>query len=140
MEPLSDADLEFLQQTFELCRFHKHLGLTLHPLERGHVEVTASYRGELDQAMGFIHGGVFAALLDTATYYAALSHYGSSGRLPLTQECKLNLLATARHEDLLADARLLKAGRSVAVAEAKIYGADRKLLAAGMASLLIPQS
>jgi uncharacterized protein (TIGR00369 family) len=130
-------DRERMQLSFERCRFHQHLKLELEIIEKGKVRVWVRYAPELDQAMGLLHGGVFAAALDTATYYAALSHYGFSDKLPLTQEYKLNLLATAKQEDVYVDATLLRAGRHVAVVEAKIYTASGTLVAAGMASFLI---
>ena len=132
-----DVDRDFLQKSFAACRFHRHLFLELEVVEKGKVTVFVRHHPELDQAMGSLHGGVYAAALDAATYYAALSHYGRSGKLPLTQEYKINLLAGAREEDLRVEAALLKAGRTVAVAEARIYGAGDKLLAAGMASFVI---
>ncbi len=140
-EPLDAEDAAFLHATFKHCRFHLHLGFELVPVRRGKVEVVARYKPDLDQGMGFIHGGVYAALLDTATYYSALSHYGRSGRLPLTSEYKINLLSTARQQDVRAVAEVLKAGRTVAVAEAKLYAGDPgKLVAAGMASFIVPSA
>ena len=100
--------------------------------------LAALYNRATCQGMGMLHGGVFACVLDSATYYAALSHYGLVDKLPLTQEYKINLLSTARQEDIYALAQLLRAGRTVAVAEAKLYTATGKLVAAGMASFLIP--
>jgi 1,4-dihydroxy-2-naphthoyl-CoA hydrolase len=131
------VDEEFLQITFKHCRFHAHMGLELEVVSKGEVRVRAPYKRELDQGMGYLHGGVFSVLLDTATYYAALSHYGRSGQLPLTQELKINLIATAKEEDVTATAKLLHAGRSVAVAEAKLHTAAGKLVAAGLASMLV---
>jgi len=138
MSDETEVDERFLQETFRRCRFHQHMRLELEVIERGKVAVFVRHGPELDQAMGFLHGGVYAVALDTATYYAALSHYGRAGRLPLTQEYKINLIATAREEDLRAEAVLIKAGRRVAVAEAKIHTASGKLVAAGMASFLVP--
>lgn len=132
------VDFDYLKKTFELCPFHHHMSLELEVVAKGTVRVWVRYKPELDQAMGIFHGGVFAATLDTATYYAALSHYGRGGRLPLTQEYKINLMGTARQEDVVATATLLKAGRTVAVAEAKLHSESGKLLAAGMASFIVP--
>lgn len=134
---MAELDTEFLQATFRMCAFHRHLGLELEVLGPGKVNVRARYRPELDQGMGLLHGGVYAATVDSATYYAILSHYGSTGKLPLTQEYKLNLLASARGEDIVATAETLKAGRTVAVAEAKVRTASGKLVAVGLASFLI---
>jgi uncharacterized protein (TIGR00369 family) len=136
-ETAAELDAAYLARTFEACPFHRHMNLELEVLGSGKVAVIARYKPELDQGMGILHGGVFAAALDTATYYAVLSHYGRSGKLPLTQEYKLNLLAPAQKEDIRAVAELVKAGRSVAVAEAKVFTLSGKLCAAGMASMLI---
>jgi acyl-CoA thioesterase len=137
--PPLKVDTEFLQATFGMCAFHKHMGFELEVVSLGKVNVWVRYRAELDQAMGLLHGGVYAAAVDSATYYAALSHYGRTGTLPLTLEYKLNLLSTAKAEDLCATAEVLKAGRTVAVAEAKVRTASGKLVAVGIASFLIRQ-
>lgn len=133
----TELDQSWLQATFRRCRFHAHMSLELEVLAKGEVRVHARYKPELDQAMGLLHGGVFAVVLDTATYYAALSHYGASDRLPLTLEYKINLLSTAKEEDVSATAKLVRAGRNVAVAEAKLHTASGKLVAQGLASLLV---
>jgi uncharacterized protein (TIGR00369 family) len=134
---MPDVDTEFLQATFGMCAFHKHMGFELEVIGLGKVNVWARYRPELDQAMGLLHGGVYAAAVDSSTYYAALSHYGRSGTLPLTLEYKLNLLASAKAEDLCATAEVLKAGKRVAVAESKVRTASGKLVAVGLASFSI---
>src|SRR5262245_36888706 len=133
-EPL---DRERMEQSFKHCRFHQHLGFELEIMEKGKVRVWVRYSQELEQPMGLLHGGVFAAALDAATYYAAISHYGFSTKLPLTQEYKINLLSTAKQEDVYVEAVLLRAGRQVAVVEAKVYTASGTMVAAGMASFLI---
>jgi uncharacterized protein (TIGR00369 family) len=100
------VDSDYLHKTFELCPFHRHMSLELEIVGKGAVRVWVRYKPELNQAMGIFHGGVFAAALDAATYYAALSHYGRSGRLPLTQEYKINLLGSYREEDIVVTATL----------------------------------
>jgi len=133
--PLIDGDL--LQQTFEACRFHQYLKKTLEVIEPGHVKVRLAYFDDLTQAMGMLHGGVYAALLDTASYYAALSVYGPTGKLPLTQEYKINLLASVEQEDLIAESQVVKAGKRTAVVETKIRSASDTLVAIGLTSLQI---
>jgi uncharacterized protein (TIGR00369 family) len=136
---MAEVDTEFLQATFGMCAFHKHMNFELEVISLGKVNVWARYRPELDQAMGLLHGGVYASAVDSATYYAVLSHYGRTGTLPLTQEYKVNLLSSAKAEDLCATAEVLKAGKTVAVAEAKVRTASRKVVAVGLASFLIRQ-
>ncbi len=137
MGAATDFDDSFLQQTFEACRFHSYLRKSLEVVEPGWVKVRLSYFEDLDQAMGMLHGGVYAALLDTASYYAALSAYQPAGKLPLTQEYKINLLASAQREDLVAESRVLKAGKRLAVVETKIHSASDVLVAVGLTSLVV---
>ena len=132
-----DFDDTFLPQTFEACRFHRYMHKTLEVVEPGWVKVRLSYFEDLDQAMGMLHGGVYAALLDTSSYYAALSAYQSSGKLPLTQEYKINLLASAQGEALVAESKILKAGKRVAVVETRIHSESDVLVAVGLTSLVI---
>ena len=134
---MSGLDPGFLQATFAACNFHRYLRAELRPLEPGVVEVEIPWFPELDQAMGRIHGGVYAALLDTASYYSALSACGPVERLPLTQEYKLNLLASVKQEALVARARVLKLGRRVAVVETRISSASVELAATGLTSLVM---
>ena len=131
------TDDDFLQQTFTACHFHRYLHKSLEVIEPGRVRVRLAYFEDLNQAMGMLHGGVYAALLDTASYYAALSAYGPSGKLPLTQEYKINLLASVEREDLIAESHVVKAGRRTAVVETKIRSASDKLVAIGLTSLQI---
>ena len=91
-----------LQATFAACRYHTTLRLRLEVLAAGQVRVHQHWADDLDQAMGLVHGGVYAALLDTSSYYAALSGCEADEALPLTQEYKINLLASARQQDLTA--------------------------------------
>ena len=137
MTQSTPPDEGFLQQTFEACNFHRYLKKSLEVIEPGKVRVRLEYFPELDQAMGMLHGGVYAALLDTSSYYAALSVYGSTGRLPLTQEYKINLLASASEEDLIATSEVVKAGKRAAVVQTRIHSASDTLVAVGLTSLQI---
>ena len=125
----------FLQGTFGACPFHRYLRAELRLLAAGEVEVEVPWFEDLDQAMGRLHGGVYAALLDTASYYAALSACSAQAKLPLTQEYKLNLLASVKQEALVAHSKVLKLGRRVAVVETRIRSESVELAAVGLTSL-----
>jgi acyl-coenzyme A thioesterase PaaI-like protein len=60
-----------------------------------------------------------------------------TGRLPLTQEYKINLLASASEEDLIATSEVIKAGKRSAVVETRIHSASDTLVAIGLTSLQI---
>lgn len=137
MENNTTFDDTVLQQAFKACRFHHFMHKSLEVVESGWVKVRLGYFEDLDQGMGMLHGGVYAALLDTASYFAAFSVYQPEGKIPLTQEYKINLLASARGEDLVADSQIVKAGKRLAVVETKIHTDSGKMVAMGLTSLVI---
>ena len=57
----------------------------------------------------------------------------------LTAEYKLNLLAPAKGEKMVAEARIIKSGRSLKVAESNVYsltGSEKKLCATALVTLV----
>ncbi len=99
------------------------LGASIVHLAPGEVDLALPYRDAVGQHHGFFHGGVLAALLDTACGLAALSLM-AAGQGVVSAEFKLNFLAPARGERVVAQGRVVKAGRllSVCVGNAHVDG------------------
>lgn len=102
-----------------------HLGAALGAVEPGTCEIALPWRPELTQQDGFFHAGVVATIADSAAGYAAFTLMPADARV-LTVELKINLMAPARGERLLARGLVEKAGRTLVVARA-----DVSALAAG---------
>jgi uncharacterized protein (TIGR00369 family) len=94
------------------------VGAQISELARGSCTLVVDRRTELLQQHGFFHGGVTAFLVDNATTIAAAT---SRGQPALTAEFKLNLLSPASGERLICRARVIKAGRQVAVVAADVF-------------------
>ncbi len=79
---------------------------------------------------GRVHGGLAATLLDSAMGCAVYSTL-PVGAAYTTFEIKVNYLRPIKHVtgELRAEAKTLHVGRSTAVAEARLTGADGKLYA-----------
>jgi uncharacterized protein (TIGR00369 family) len=109
------------------------IGARLGVVRPGEVEIALAYREELTQQHGFIHGGIVGMLADNACGYAAFSLLPAESSI-VTVEYKLNLLAPAEGEALVARGRVLRAGRSLIVAEAAVFarraGEERQVAAA----------
>jgi len=75
---------------------------------------------ELSQQHGFVHAGAVSAIADTAAGYAALSVIPMN-RGVLTAEFKINLLAPARGERLIARGKVVKAGRTLTLAQTEVF-------------------
>jgi uncharacterized protein (TIGR00369 family) len=79
------------------------IGATVLRVAPGEVDITLPARDDLTQQHGFLHGGLVAAVLDSACGYAALTLM-PLGATVLTVEYKVNFVAPAAGERLV-DAR-----------------------------------
>jgi uncharacterized protein (TIGR00369 family) len=114
------------------------LGAALGEVAPGLVEIAIRPDPAISQQHGFIHAGAVSAIADTAAGYAALTLM-PTGRGVLTAEFKINLLAPAIGERILAQGKVIKAGRTLTVAQAEVFaesGDERKLIALLTATLM----
>ena len=114
LEP-SDPDFEArIRESFSRQLLMPHLGAEISRVEPGEVEVQVACRPELTQQHGYIHAGVVGAIADTAGGYAALSLLPADASV-LAVEYKINLLAPAAGERIVAIGRVLRAGRTLTI-------------------------
>lgn len=97
------------------------LGMSLARVEPGEVDIDFAHAPHICQQHGFIHGGVMAAALDTACGFAALSLM-PAGSGVLTVEFKMNCLSPGKGERFRAQGRVRKAGRTITLVEADLFG------------------
>ena len=95
------------------------LGAELVEAGSGRVVIAAPIRAEVGQQHGFAHAALAFALGDSAAGYAALSLMPEGAEV-LTVEMKINLLAPAAGERLVATGEVVKAGRRVSVVKAEV--------------------
>ena len=98
----------------------KHLGAKLAVLGAGHTEIHVPFRTELTQQHGYFHAGVSGAIADSACGYAAYTLMPADSSV-LTVEYKLNLLAPAAGEKLVARARVMRSGKTLKICAADVY-------------------
>lgn len=133
---------ERVRASFGRQRFMETLGAVLTRIDAGAVEIAMPYRPELTQQHGFVHAGVAATILDNASGYAAFSLMPADVAV-LTVEYKINLLRPAQGEQLIARARVVRAGHTLTVCAGDAYmqtGAGEKVVATMLATIIaIPQ-
>lgn len=96
------------------------LGAELAEIAEGAVSIRAPILPGSRQQQGFAHAALTFAIGDSAAGYSALS------LLPVTQEVvtseiKINLLAPAIGEHLIARGRIIKPGRRLMVVASDVY-------------------
>jgi uncharacterized protein (TIGR00369 family) len=116
-----DADYaRRIRDSFERQGLMHHLGARLVELRPGLVEIRVPYRAEITQQHGYFHAGVSGAIADSACGYAAYTLMPEDSSV-LTVEYKMNLLAPADGEELIARARVIRSGRTLKICAADIY-------------------
>jgi uncharacterized protein (TIGR00369 family) len=90
------------------------LGAELVHIAAGEVDIALPFSDRLTQQDGFLHAGVVAGVTDSACGYAALTTMPAEAEV-LTVEFKINLLAPAAGERLVARGRVIRSGRTLTV-------------------------
>lgn len=94
------------------------IGTSLVRVAPGEVEIALSVSAAVSQQYGFVHGGAVAAIADSAAGYAAPTLMPATAGV-LAAEFKINFLAPAG-ERLFALGRVVKAGRTLSVAQSEV--------------------
>lgn len=96
------------------------LGCVLVRVQPGEVTLRLPFREELTQQHGFLHAGIITTVIDSACGYAALSLM-PEGSGVLSIEFKVNLLAPAKGEAIVARGKVVKAGRTISVVNGEVH-------------------
>ena len=124
-------DFTALERLVSAPPFHRWLGVRLRALDDAFVEIAMPWREEFvsNPQRRTTHGGVIAALIDLTADYAIAARLGRG--VP-TIDMRVDFHAAAEAgEELVARAWVIKLGRTLATAEARILGADGRLVASG---------
>jgi uncharacterized protein (TIGR00369 family) len=97
------------------------LGLTMKERDERGATVVMRPRPEFAQEYGVVHGGLLAAVADTAAVYALLPRL-AEGEAMTSVEFKVNFLAPADPDggEIEARATIVKAGRTIRVAQVDV--------------------
>lgn len=128
-----------VRESFARQAFIRTLGAALELVEPGRVHIGVSAALSLCQQNGFLHAGVLTSVADSACGYAALS-LAPPGHDVLSVEFKVNLLKPASAPRFLACAHVLRAGRTLTVAMAEVFGlgaSGRELVAAMLSTIIV---
>jgi uncharacterized protein (TIGR00369 family) len=138
MMPEGAAYQERIRRSFAKQGLMSTLGACLGNISPGLVEITMCPHPAISQQHGFVHAGAVSAIADTAAGYAALTLMPPDSGV-LTTEFKINLLAPVVGDRILARGKVVKAGRTLTLAQAEVFsesGGERKLVALLTATLM----
>ncbi|MEE4378361.1 MAG: PaaI family thioesterase [Candidatus Competibacteraceae bacterium] len=138
---LKPANSEFAQavkDSFAKQGIMRHINARLTLVRPGYVEISLPYSDEVSQQHGFFHGGVVGTIADSAGGYAGFSLM-AVGDGVLTVEFKINLLAPADGELLIARGQVIRPGRTLTITRADVLAvkAGRETLCGTMQQTLM---
>ncbi len=103
-----------VRDSFSRQKAMETLGARVARVAAGEVDLELPFRDDLTQQHGFLHAGIVTTVLDSACGYAAFSLMAADQAV-LSVEFKVNLLAPAKGDLLVARARVKRPGRTLTV-------------------------
>jgi uncharacterized protein (TIGR00369 family) len=108
----------------EKSNFVELLDLKLESVEKGRAVMRMPYRPEIANVTGAVHGGAIVSLCDTVFYVALASIYGRDQETTtVALQCSFLAPAGPPH-DLVAEAKVLKAGRRIVYGEVYVRSGE----------------
>lgn len=120
LKPANPDFEQAVRESFARQGIMAHIGARLGVIRPGYVEIIAPYSDDLSQQHGFFHGGVVGTIADSAGGYAAFTLMGAGDGV-LTVEYKINLVAPADGDTLIARAEVVRPGRTLSVSQAQVF-------------------
>ena len=115
------------------------IGASIVDVAAGYCSIALVPRPEVAQQHGYVHAGILATLVDSAGGYAGFTLFAEDSSI-LTVEYKLNLLAPAAGERIVAEGFVVKPGRTLAITRGEVHaeqGGRRTLVAIMQQTLMV---
>jgi uncharacterized protein (TIGR00369 family) len=127
--------IQQLRERLSQTAFAAWLGLVLESSEQPGVVFRMARRPEIlgSPSTGALHGGVVASLIDTAASYAVMAR---TGRSLATVDMRVDYHQPAICEEYRIEGSIVRVGRKIATADARMFDSQGALLASGRALLM----
>jgi uncharacterized protein (TIGR00369 family) len=119
---------------------NQYLGLHLEEAGPGWAKMRLVLRPDVMNPFGAVHGGSVAALIDSVAGSAIAAGTLPDDRIRGTIDMQVHFLERARGAFLLAEGRMVRAGKSVAVAQVNVRDDAGALVAMGTATFRLAEA
>jgi uncharacterized protein (TIGR00369 family) len=113
-------DLDRVRDSFGRQGAMALIGARLVDLREGYCALALTPRPETSQQHGYVHAGILATLVDSAGGYAGYTMFPDESSV-LTVEFKLNLLAPAQGDEIVAEGFVVKSGRTLTITRGEVH-------------------
>ena len=116
--------------------FNQLMGMKLLEMEPGRARLSMSWRADLCQPAGILHGGTIASLVDTAIAHAIMltlpeiNSPTTGGRI-VSLDLRLKYLRPVSEGEIFCDAHIVRPGRQIIHTAAVVTNAEGKQVALG---------
>jgi uncharacterized protein (TIGR00369 family) len=132
-EPKETSGTELVRGFIEHSPFARHVGLKVEELNDGRASLSLPFSEDIVTLGDVVHGGAITTLIDVAATAAAWAGAEVSADAKWgTASVTVDFLRPAHGTDLLANARLLRRGRSLCFCEVDVTGGDGETVAKGL--------
>lgn len=123
--------LDRVRQSFSRQGAMALVGARVVDVRPGYCALALAPRPEISQQHGYVHAGILATLVDSAGGYAGYTMFPDASSV-LTVEFKLNLLAPAQGDEIVAEGFVVKSGRTLTITRGEVHAVqagERRLVA-----------
>ena len=129
LEKAKEANIDivkfFNEQIIENEDFYKFLEVKFIEIKDGEAVAAFPYKKELVRRGGMINGGVVMAVVDLVIGISIMTK--NEGYDQFTAELKVNFLEPLKDGPFVCKGRAIRVGKTLAVGEAEVYDANKKL-------------
>ena len=119
-QDLDPKTAERVAASFQRQSAMRLIRATMPLIEHGCTEIHVPHWVGVEQQHGFVHGGVVGMIADSAAGYAAMTVVPDDASV-LTVEYKMNLMAPADGDVIIARGRVVRPGRTLIVTQAEVF-------------------
>lgn len=121
--------------TIDEIPFARLLGIQAELIEPGHAVLSIKIRDDLKRNGGIAHGGVAAALIDSAMAFAIVPLLSENERTT-TVDLTIHYMRPLTEGTARASARVVRAGRRIITVSAELFDSQEKLAATALSTYL----
>jgi len=137
MKTINPEYIERVNQLINRCPYFDLLSMKISDVGAGFSEIKVQLAQKHLQPFGFVHGGVFASLIDAAAFWSLFYEIKDPDTGVTTVDLKLNYLAPAASGKLIARGRRIKLGRTLGYADAEVTDTGGRILAHGTSTVIL---
>ncbi|OLO28667.1 hypothetical protein BTR23_17280 [Alkalihalophilus pseudofirmus] len=123
-----NTKLNHIVEDFSKSPFWNYLGLSLHSIQEGEVQLHLEVKDDFMNTIHTVHGGVFASVIDTTMGMTARSYLGS----PFTTvNLNVHFVKAVSKGSIWSKGKIIAHGKSIFTVQADIFNDENELCAHG---------